>query len=68
MRALERGTFTTLRGPVHFAAFDHEADVPVYFGKVTMSAEYGQPVLDVDEVVPGSTVRPSQAVVEQSRQ
>lgn len=67
VRAIEGNEFTTLRGPLRFGKFDHEADVPVYFGKVVASKEYGQPVLDIDAVVPASMTRPSQATVEKAR-
>lgn len=67
LRAIEGNEFTTLRGALRFGKFDHEAEVPVYFGKVVASKEYGQPVLDIDEVVPASKTRPSQAIVEKAR-
>lgn len=67
MRAIEGQEFTTLRGPVRFGKYDHEAEVPVYFGKVVAGKEYGQPVLEIDEVAPAKATRPSLAVVEKAR-
>ncbi|MCO5397819.1 ABC transporter substrate-binding protein [Ralstonia soli] len=67
LRAIEDNEFATLRGPLRFGKFDHEAGVPVYFGKIIAGKEYGQPVLDIDEVVPASMTRPSRATVEKAR-
>ncbi|GAQ26544.1 ABC transporter substrate-binding protein [Ralstonia insidiosa] len=67
VHAIEGNEFTTLRGPLRFGKFDHEAEVPVYFGKVVAGKEYGQPVLDIDAVVPASMTRPSQATVDKAR-
>lgn len=67
MRAIEGHEFTTLRGPLRFGKYDHEAEVPVYFGKVAAGKEFGQPVLDIDEVAQAGATRPSQAVVEKAR-
>ncbi|WP_025597783.1 ABC transporter substrate-binding protein [Burkholderia sp. WSM2230] len=67
MRAIETGTFDTLRGKVRFGQYDHEAEVPVYFGKVVKGDQYGRAVLDIDEVVPASVTRPPKPVVEEAR-
>jgi branched-chain amino acid transport system substrate-binding protein len=67
MKAIETQEFKTTRGKVRFGAFDHEAEVPVYFGKMVPGKAYGQPVLDIDEVVPASVTRPPKAVVEAAR-
>ncbi|MBC8745987.1 branched-chain amino acid transport system substrate-binding protein [Paraburkholderia sp. WC7.3g] len=67
MRAIETNAFDLLRGKVRFGQYDHEAEVPVYIGKMVKSAQYGQPVLDIDEVVAASITRPSKAVVEEAR-
>jgi branched-chain amino acid transport system substrate-binding protein len=67
MRALETNEFSTLRGKLRFGQHDHEAEVPVYFGKVAKSATDGQAVLDIDAVVPASVTLPPKAIVEASR-
>lgn len=67
MRAIETGTFDTLRGKLRFGQYDHEAEVPVYFGKIVKGDQYGQAVLDIDEVAPASATRPPKAVVEEAR-
>lgn len=67
MRAVEEGEYTTLRGRLRFGKFDHEAEVPIYIGKIGAGKDFGQPVLEIDEVVPASATRPSQELVEKSR-
>jgi branched-chain amino acid transport system substrate-binding protein len=67
MRAIETDTFDTLRGKVRFGQYDHEAEVPVYFGKIVKSAQFDQAVLDIDEVAPASATRPSKPIVEDAR-
>ena len=68
MKAIETHEFSSMRGPLHFAAFDHQADNPVFSGIVTYSAELKQPVVDIKEIIPGSLIRPSEAIVMKSRQ
>ncbi|WP_322062702.1 ABC transporter substrate-binding protein [Paraburkholderia sp. J63] len=68
MHALTTNSFDTLRGKLRFGQDDHEASVPVYIGKIAKSAQYGQPILDVDEVVPASATLPSKAIVDAARQ
>lgn len=68
MRALEAGEFNSARGKFRFGKFDHMADMPVYLGRVAPSQQFGQPVLNIEEVVPGKLARPTEAVVTQSRQ
>lgn len=52
------------RGAFRIGKFDHQAEVPVYIGKVAQGTEPGQPVLDMLEAVPGSKSRPvAQAVL-----
>jgi branched-chain amino acid transport system substrate-binding protein len=68
MHALETNSFDTLRGRLRFGQDDHEAEVPVYIGKIAKSAQYGQPILDVDAVVPASTTQPSKAIIDAARQ
>lgn len=67
MHAIETSSFDTVRGKVRFGAFDHEATVPVYFGKMAKSAQYGQPVLDVDAVISADVTLPTKAIVEAAR-
>jgi branched-chain amino acid transport system substrate-binding protein len=68
MHAIETNSFDTLRGKLRFGKDDHEAEVPVYIGKIAKSAQYGQPILDVDQVVPASATQPSKAIVDAARQ
>lgn len=67
MQAIEKGEFSSPRGKYRFAKFDHQADVPVYFGKVNQSTEFSQPVLAIEETIPGSASRPAEEVVMKSR-
>jgi branched-chain amino acid transport system substrate-binding protein len=67
MQAIESNTFDTMRGSLRFGKYDHEGEVPVYLGKVAQSKEFGQAVLDIDEVAKAEATRPSQAVVEKAR-
>jgi len=63
MRAIETLQFNSARGPFKIRALDHQAEIPVYMGKVTHSAEFGQAILDIDIVIPASQSLPSQAEV-----
>lgn len=63
MAALETQPFKSPRGPIRIGRFDHQAEAPVYIGKVAQSAEFGQPVIDMLEVVPGSKSRPPEQTV-----
>jgi branched-chain amino acid transport system substrate-binding protein len=67
MKALETNEFSTLRGKVRFRAEDHEASVPVFFGKMVPGGSFGQPVLDIDQVVPASLTMPPKSVLEAAR-
>lgn len=67
MKAIETGQFTSARGSFRFAAYDHQADVPSYLGKVEMSKEFGQPVLAIQQVLPGSASRPTEETVRAAR-
>jgi hypothetical protein len=60
--------FDSARGKYRIAAFDHMGNLPVFVGPIAWSKEYDQPVIDVDQVVPGDVARPTEAVVRQSRQ
>ena len=67
MKAIETTPISSLRGALHFGKNDHELSVPVYFGKVVAGKEFGQPVLEVDDVVPASVTLPTQELLEKSR-
>lgn len=67
MKAIETTEFKSVRGPLKFGAFDHQGEVPVYIGKVVQSKEFGQPLLDIAEVIPGSKARPAEDVVRKLR-
>lgn len=68
MRAVEASDFNTMRGKLRFGKLDHQADAPVYFGRIEQGKEQGHPIMAVTEVIPGSVVRPSDAVLRKSRQ
>lgn len=59
--------FESPRGKFRIGKYDHQAEVPVYFGKVAQSKEFGQPVLDISAIVPGKDVRPTEAAVKAMR-
>lgn len=67
MRAFEAQQFTSARGPFRFGRSDHQAEVPVHFGKVAYSKEFGQAVLDIMHLVPGTESRPKEAAIQRSR-
>lgn len=67
MAALHSMTFKSPRGDIKFGKFDNQAEAPVYIGKVAQSKEFGQPVLDIVEIIPGNTSRPSEAIVNKMR-
>ncbi|MGH8787456.1 MAG: ABC transporter substrate-binding protein [Cupriavidus necator] len=67
MKAIETGQFESARGSFRFAAYDHQASVPTYFGKVEQSKEFGQAVLAIQDVVPGAEARPTEAMVRGTR-
>jgi branched-chain amino acid transport system substrate-binding protein len=67
MKAIETSDFDSPRGHFRFGKFDHQAEVPVYFGKVAQSKEFGQAVLDISAVVAGKDSRPSEAAVKAMR-
>lgn len=68
MRSIESVTFNSARGLLRFAKYDHEVEAPVYIGKVIQSKEFGQAVLDIDEVVPASITHPAETVINKMRQ
>lgn len=68
IQAIETNEFSSTRGPLHFAKYDHQADGPIFVGRIEYSNELQQPVLAVTEPIPGRTVRPSEAEVLKLRQ
>ena len=67
IKQIETLEFNSPRGKFHYAAYDHMGNFPVFLGHVVPSKEYGQPVLDIEVVVPGDKARPSEADVMKSR-
>ncbi len=67
MKAIETGSFESSRGSYRFAAYDHQADVATYLGKVEQSKEFGQPVLAIQEVLSGAASRPTEEQVRSVR-
>ena len=63
MRAIETLQFNSARGPFKIRSFDHQAEIPVYIGKVKQSSEFAQPIIDIEVVIPASQSLPSQAEV-----
>ncbi len=63
MNAIESQEFTSIRGPLRFGTYDHQAEAPIYIGQVVVDEEYDQPLLDISQIVPGSEVRPSEETV-----
>ncbi len=67
MAAIESQTFKSPRGALRLGKFDHQAEAPTFIGKVVQSQEFGQPVLELSEVIPGARSRPSEEVVKKLR-
>jgi branched-chain amino acid transport system substrate-binding protein len=67
MAAIETKEFRSVRGTLRFGKYDHQADAPVFIGKVMQSKEFGQPLLDVTDTIPGASVRPSEETVKALR-
>jgi branched-chain amino acid transport system substrate-binding protein len=67
MRAIESASFESSRGRYRFAKYDHEANVPIYVGRIEESKAFGQPVLRIDDVIPGESSHPGEAVVNKLR-
>ncbi|MGE4243123.1 ABC transporter substrate-binding protein [Ramlibacter sp.] len=68
MKQIESMEFKSARGNFRFAKYDHQGNVPTYVGKVEMSREFAQPILNITEIMPASVSRPSEAVVLKARQ
>jgi branched-chain amino acid transport system substrate-binding protein len=67
LKAIETTEFDSPRGKFRYAVYDHMGNFPVFLGHVVPSNEYGQPVLDIEVVVPGDKARPTEAEVLKSR-
>ena len=67
MRAIETTQFNSPRGPFRFGKYDHEAEVPVFVGKLEQSKEFGQPVVVIEDVISPQLTRPSESVVQKMR-
>lgn len=67
MAALESHAFKSPRGELRLGKIDHQGEVPVYIGTVAQSAELGQPVIEMRQVVPGRISRPSEQAVQTMR-
>jgi branched-chain amino acid transport system substrate-binding protein len=50
IKQIETREFKTMRGPMRFSTYDHQADVPDFIGPVVMNAELETPVLDAERV------------------
>jgi branched-chain amino acid transport system substrate-binding protein len=50
IKQIETREFKTMRGPMRFTTYDHQADVPDFIGPVVMNAELGTPILDAERV------------------
>jgi branched-chain amino acid transport system substrate-binding protein len=68
MHAVESSDFKVIRGTLRFAKYDHQADTPMFIGRVDYSKELKQPVMTITDVIPGATLQPSEAVVMKARQ
>jgi branched-chain amino acid transport system substrate-binding protein len=67
MAAIENTEFKSVRGPFRIGKYDHQADAPVYIGKVVQDKQYGQPLLEISETIPGVKVRPTEETVKKLR-
>ncbi|MGQ7937594.1 ABC transporter substrate-binding protein [Paraburkholderia sp. D1E] len=68
MHAVESSDFKVIRGTLRFAKYDHQADTPMFIGRVDYSKELKQPVMTITDVIPGATLQPSESVVMKARQ
>ncbi len=67
MSAIEDGEFNSARGAFKVGKLDHQAEVPSYIGKVEVNSEFGQPVLNIQHVVPAAVSRPSEEALKAAR-
>lgn len=63
MAAIESQTFKSPRGDFRIGKFDHQSEAPVFIGKVAQSKEFGQPVIDLSEIISGTKSRPTEQTV-----
>ncbi|WP_246529973.1 MULTISPECIES: ABC transporter substrate-binding protein [Paraburkholderia] len=68
MKSIVSNEFDSTRGKFRFGKIDHMGEVPTFIGKVVDSKEFAQPVLEVEEAIPGSLSRAPDAVILKSRQ
>jgi branched-chain amino acid transport system substrate-binding protein len=67
VKAIETNEFKSVRGKFRLGKFDHQAEVPIYIGTVANDASFGQPILDIKDIVPGASVRPTEAELKAMR-
>jgi branched-chain amino acid transport system substrate-binding protein len=67
MKAIETNEFKSVRGPFRIGKFDHQAEVPIFLGTVVQDPAFGQPLLNVTDIIPGETVRPSEQALRAMR-
>jgi branched-chain amino acid transport system substrate-binding protein len=67
MKAIEDGEFQSMRGPLRFGKLDHQADSPVFVGRIEPNKELGRPAMELLERVPGAVLRPSDHDILQAR-
>ena len=59
--------FKSVRGPLRIGKLDHQAEAPIYIGKVVQDKDYGQPLLSIQSIIPGAEVRPSEETLRKLR-
>ena len=67
VKAIETNEFKSVRGKFRLGKFDHQAEVPIYIGTVTHDPSFGQPVLDIKDIVSGASVRPTETELKAMR-
>lgn len=67
MAAIQGKDFESVRGPFRFGTYDHQAEVPIYVGKVVQDQSFNQPMLAISNTIPGSEVRPPEEFVLKAR-
>lgn len=67
IEAIEKTRFNLPRGNFVFGKHDHQLDAPIYIGNVVKSETFGQPIVEVTDVVPGAEVRRSKEELDRLR-
>ncbi|MDR5814126.1 MULTISPECIES: ABC transporter substrate-binding protein [unclassified Caballeronia] len=67
IKTLDDGEFQSVRGAFRIGKFDHQAEVPIYIGTVAQDPAFGQPVLNITDIIPGQTVRPTEEALRSMR-